>query len=49
VYMHGLSGDVARNLVGEHTMVATDLLSMLPFAFQRLHQRAAEKLALLSE
>jgi hydroxyethylthiazole kinase-like uncharacterized protein yjeF len=49
VYMHGLSGDVARNLVGEYTMVATDLLSMLPFAFQRLQQRAAEKWTLLSE
>jgi len=49
VYLHGLSGDVARNLVGEYSMVATDLLSMLPFAFQRLHQRATEKLTLLSE
>jgi len=49
VYMHGLGGDVARNLVGEYTMVATDLLSMLPFAFQRLQQRAAEKWTLLSE
>ncbi|MBV9608432.1 MAG: NAD(P)H-hydrate dehydratase [Acidobacteria bacterium] len=49
VYMHGLAGDVARNLAGEFTMTATDMISMLPFAFQRLQQRAGEKLTVLSD
>ncbi len=49
VYLHGLAGDVARNLVGEHSLVATDILAMLPLAFDRVRQRAKEKLVLLSE
>lgn len=49
VYLHGLAGDVARNLVGEYSLVATDILAMLPLAFERVHDRAREKLVLLSE
>ena len=49
VYLHGLAGDTARNLVGEHSLVATDLLAMLPLAFERVRQRAKEKLVLISE
>ncbi len=49
VYMHGLAGDVARNMVGEYTMLATDMLAMLPFAFERLRERATGKHTVLSE
>ncbi len=33
VYLHGLAGDLARERMGEHSLVATDLLSALPEAF----------------
>lgn len=33
VYLHGLAGDVLRETVGEHSLVATDLLRGLPDAF----------------
>jgi hydroxyethylthiazole kinase-like uncharacterized protein yjeF len=36
VHLHGLAGDVAREGMGEHSMVATDLLSALPEAFRRV-------------
>ncbi len=49
VYLHGLGGDIARNLVGEHSLVATDILAMLPLAFERVRQRAKERLVLISE
>jgi len=49
VYLHGLAGDIARDLVGEHSLVATDILAMLPLAFERVRQRAREKLVLISE
>jgi ADP-dependent NAD(P)H-hydrate dehydratase / NAD(P)H-hydrate epimerase len=42
VYLHGLSGDVMRESVGEHSMVATDLLRGLPEAFHRSRQAAKE-------
>ncbi len=35
VHLHGLAGDVARESMGEHSMVATDLLKSLPEAFRR--------------
>ncbi len=38
VYLHGLSGDVMRDKVGEHSMIATDLLTGLPDAFRRARQ-----------
>jgi NAD(P)H-hydrate epimerase len=49
VYMHGLAGDVARNMVGEYAMLATDILAMLPFAFERLRERTAAKWTMLAE
>jgi NAD(P)H-hydrate epimerase len=49
VYLHGLAGDVARNVVGEQALVATDLLSMMPMALDRIHRRAAEKYTVLCE
>jgi ADP-dependent NAD(P)H-hydrate dehydratase / NAD(P)H-hydrate epimerase len=44
VHLHGLAGDVMREQVGEHSMVATDLLRGLPEAFLRSQRRAQEKL-----
>jgi ADP-dependent NAD(P)H-hydrate dehydratase / NAD(P)H-hydrate epimerase len=44
VYLHGLAGDVMRERVGEHSLVATDLLQGLPDAFRRTWQGAQEKL-----
>ncbi len=35
VYLHGLAGDIACENVGEHSMVATDLVKSLPEAFRR--------------
>ena len=37
VYLHGLAGDLARDQIGEVSMIATDLLDYLPTAFRRLH------------
>jgi len=38
VYIHGLAGDIARDRVGETSLVATDVLRALPAAFLRLRQ-----------
>ena len=35
VYLHGLAGDVAAQTMGEHSLVATDLLAGVPEAFRR--------------
>jgi ADP-dependent NAD(P)H-hydrate dehydratase / NAD(P)H-hydrate epimerase len=35
VYLHGLAGDIARESMGEHSLIATDLLKALPEAFRR--------------
>jgi NAD(P)H-hydrate epimerase len=44
VHLHGLSGDVMRETVGEYSLVATDLLLGLPEAFRRTRAIAHEKL-----
>jgi hydroxyethylthiazole kinase-like uncharacterized protein yjeF len=44
VHLHGLAGDVMREQVGEHSMVATDLLRGLPEAFRRTRKTGQEKL-----
>jgi NAD(P)H-hydrate epimerase len=44
VHLHGLAGDVMRESVGEHSLVATDLLKGLPEAFRRTSEMAGEKL-----
>jgi ADP-dependent NAD(P)H-hydrate dehydratase / NAD(P)H-hydrate epimerase len=44
VHLHGLAGDVMREQVGEHSLVATDLLHGLPEAFRRTQKTALEKL-----
>ncbi len=35
VFLHGLAGDAARDTVGEHSLIATDLVGSLPEAFRR--------------
>ena len=45
VHLHGLAGDVMRETLGEHSMVATDLLLGLPAAFERTRKNAREKFA----
>ena len=44
VHLHGLAGDVMRESVGEHSLVATDLLRGLPEAFRRTQNAGKEKL-----
>jgi len=44
VYLHGLAGDVAAERMGEHSLVATDLLHGLPEAFRRASQSATDEL-----
>src|SRR5271157_914979 len=43
VHLHGLAGDVMRETVGEHSLVATDLVRGLPDAFDRAQRTAREK------
>jgi NAD(P)H-hydrate epimerase len=43
VHLHGLAGDIMLESVGEHSMVATDLLRGLPPAFRRAQRAAGEK------
>jgi len=43
VYLHGLAGDIARERLGEHSLVATDLVNALPEAFSRVRSEAAAK------
>jgi ADP-dependent NAD(P)H-hydrate dehydratase / NAD(P)H-hydrate epimerase len=47
VHLHGLAGDVARETIGEHSLVATDLLQALPEAFRRTRQSAAARMVQL--
>ena len=42
VHLHGLAGDVMRESVGEHSMVATDLLRGLPRAFRQAQRMMRE-------
>jgi NAD(P)H-hydrate epimerase len=43
VYLHGLAGDVARERIGEASLVAGDLIANLPEAFKRAKQALAAK------
>ena len=44
VYLHGLAGDAACEKMGEHSLVATDLLDGLPEAFRRATQWASQEM-----
>ena len=35
VYLHGLAGDLASQSLGEHSLVATDLIGFLPESFRK--------------
>lgn len=48
VHLHGMAGDVARESVGEHSLVATDLLQFLPEAFRRVRAAAKERFVTIS-
>ncbi len=48
VYLHGLAGDVAATRGAEESLVATDLLRLLPAAFRTLRRRAEAKLIRLN-
>ena len=48
VYLHGLAGDVAAETMGEHSLVATDLLTGLPEAFSRATKWAGESMVRVS-
>ncbi len=43
VHLHGLAGDVMKAIVGEHSMVATDLLQGLPVAYRVMRQAAQDQ------
>jgi len=47
-YLHGLAGDVAAETMGEHSLVATDLLTGLPEAFRRAKRWANESVVRIS-
>lgn len=42
VYLHGLAGDVARDRLGEQSLVATDLVASLPEAMRRVRTAATQ-------
>jgi ADP-dependent NAD(P)H-hydrate dehydratase / NAD(P)H-hydrate epimerase len=46
VYLHGLAGDLARESVGENSLVATDLVRFLPQAFGEMRNHKAEAVRL---
>jgi NAD(P)H-hydrate epimerase len=43
VYLHGLAGDVARDALGEQSVIATDLVRYLPEAIRRAKAWAEQK------
>ncbi len=47
-YLHGLAGDMAAESMGEHSLVATDLLTGLPEAFRRATCWAGESVVRIS-
>jgi ADP-dependent NAD(P)H-hydrate dehydratase / NAD(P)H-hydrate epimerase len=44
VYLHGLAGDLASELPGENSVVATDLLRFLPQAFAGMRKSRSEEI-----
>jgi NAD(P)H-hydrate epimerase len=43
VHLHGLAGDVAAESMGEHSLIATDLVGALPEAFRRISKAHASE------
>ena len=48
VYLHGLAGDLARDRMGEYSLIATDILRFLPAAFLGVPALAQERFVRLS-
>jgi NAD(P)H-hydrate epimerase len=44
VHLHGLAGDVACETMGEQSLVATDLIQVMPEAFRRVREPAGAAL-----
>jgi NAD(P)H-hydrate repair Nnr-like enzyme with NAD(P)H-hydrate dehydratase domain len=44
VYLHGLAGDLARESVGENSLVATDLVRLLPQAFAHVRNQKSDEI-----
>ena len=44
VHLHGMAGDISRETLGEHSLVATDLVKALPEAFRRVREQSQRKL-----
>ena len=38
VYMHGLAGDIAAQKLGEHSLIASDIIDAIPEAFLSLKE-----------
>ena len=38
MYLHGLAGDIAARDLGEESVIASDLIQYLPYAFKRLNE-----------
>ena len=38
MYLHGLAGDIAARELGEESVIASDLIQYLPYAFKRLNE-----------
>jgi NAD(P)H-hydrate epimerase len=36
MYLHGLAGDIAARELGQESVIASDLIQYLPYAFKRL-------------
>ena len=49
VHLHGRAGDVAKETMGEHSLVATDLIKALPEAFRRGRSASEEKVVRIGE
>ena len=43
VHLHGLAGDVAREAMGEQSLIATDLIDALPEAMRRARKSAGDE------
>jgi NAD(P)H-hydrate epimerase len=38
MYLHGLAGDIAARELGEESIIASDLINNLPYAFKRINE-----------
>jgi NAD(P)H-hydrate epimerase len=48
VYLHGLSGDVGCESMGEQPLIATDLIAALPDAIRRVRQGASARFTMIA-